>query len=83
MMEQVPGAGNTPLWEVYKVEDVFGPASLGSSNRTKRVYFHVLGAEDSYVDMALPDFTAPKVAAAIEAHVGHIIDVSQLKGQMF
>ena len=75
--------GQTILWQPFKVEDTFGPTSLGGSNRIKRVWFHILGADDSYVDIPVANFDAAHVAAAIEQHVSSTIDVLQLKGQAF
>lgn len=80
---EVMQQGATPLWEVFDVEDIPGFTSFGGTNRIKRVHFHVLGARDSYVDVDAKDFTAAGVAAAVETAVSHIIDVSQLKGQMY
>lgn len=76
-------ADNPPLWEPYKVTDEFGPVSIGGSNRIKRVWYHMLGAEDSYVDIPFAEFNAQNVAKAIEQHVGNTIDVLQLKGQSY
>lgn len=75
--------GTTPLWEVTSVEDTYGPTSIGGSNRIKRVNFKLMDGSTSYVDVPFADFTAAKVAAAIETHVAHTIDVLQLKGQTF
>lgn len=72
-----------PMWEVYKVEDTYGPTSLGGSNRIKRVYFHVLGSSDSYIDVPFAEFNAANVAQLIDQHVANIIDVHMLKGQTY
>jgi hypothetical protein len=74
---------NPILWQPFKVEDTFGPTSLGGNNRIKRVWFHILGADDSYVDIPVANFDAAHVSAAIEQHVAATIDVLQLKGQAF
>lgn len=81
-MTQSPG-GQEPLWQPFKIEDTFGATSFGGDNRIKRVWFHVLGAQDSYVDVPFSQFTAAQVAALIEQHVSDIVDVLQLKGQSF
>ena len=75
--------GNTPVWEVTSVEDTYGPTSFGGDNRIKRVNFRLLDGTKSYIDVPFADFTAAKVAAAIERHVQDMIDVLQLKGQSF
>lgn len=80
MSTQMSGGTEQPLYEVYDIEDTYGPTSLGGSNRIKRVLFHVVGAQDSYVDIPFSMFNAPYVAAQIEKHVQDIIDVRILKG---
>ena len=72
-----------PIYEVFDIEDTYGPTSLGGSNRIKRVSFHVLGAQDSYVDIPFAQFNAANVARLIEEHVQDIVDVRTLKGPVF
>lgn len=81
-MTQQPGT-NAPVWHVTRVEDTYGPTSVGGNNRIKRVYFQILGGPETYVDVPVAQFNAAAVAAAIEAHVSDTIDVLQLKGQTF
>lgn len=76
-------AENPPLWYVTRIEDQFGPVSVGGSARVKRVYFQINGGPETYVDVAVSDFTPGKVAAAIEQHVADTIDVLGLKGQTY
>lgn len=80
MTMQEQGGQPQHLWEVFKVEDAFGPVSLGGSNRIKRVWFHIYGMEDSYVELPLADFMdTGKVAAAINGHVEALINAHTLK----
>lgn len=81
MTQQQPG--QQPLWQPFRIEDTYGATSFGGDNRIKRVWFHILGAQDSYVDVPYAQFNAANVAAAIEEHVAHTIDVLQLKGQTY
>lgn len=81
-LTQQSGTGE-PLWQPFRVEDQYGPVSLGGDNRVKRVWFHMVGAEDSYVDVPFRNFDAAHVAAAIEDHVAKTIDVLTLKGQAY
>lgn len=76
-------SGPPPLWEVFAVEDTFGPTSLGGNNRVKRIHFHILGAADSYIDVPIAQFNAANVSALIEDHVAHTVDVMTLKGQAY
>ena len=71
------------MWQVYEIEDTYGATSFGGDNRIKRVRFHVLGAQDSFVDIPYAQFNATNVAKTIEDHVLHIVDVLQLKGQVY
>lgn len=80
MATDMTGVTGQPLYEVYDIEDTFGPTSLGGSNRIKRVLFHVAGAQDSYVDVPFSQFNAATVAQMIEDHVMAIMDVRVLKG---
>lgn len=75
--------GQQVVWHVTRVEDTFMPAGIGVNGRAKRVYFTLIDGTESYVDVAVADFTAAKVAAAIQAHVDALIDVLQLRGQSF
>lgn len=70
------------IWHVTRVEDTFVPAGIGVNGRAKRVWFKLIDDTESYVDVALSDFTVAKVAAAIQAHVDAMIDVLQLKGHL-
>ena len=68
------------LWSVFKVEDAFGPVSFGGGNRIKRVWFHVVGMPDTYIEVSLDDFmNTGKVASEIEAHVEAMFNASTLK----
>lgn len=71
------------MWEVFDVQDTFGPTSLSGDNRVKRVLFHVAGAKDSYVDVPVSEFNAKRVAELIDAHVLHTVDVLTLKGPIY
>lgn len=78
--QYLPAPGNqTHVWEVTKVEDAFGPASLGGSNRMKRVTFRMADGSDSYVDVPLANGWPAQAAALIEQMVADHIDASQLK----
>lgn len=78
-----PNSEQSPAWEVYDVQDTFGPTSLGADNRIKRVLFHVNGAADSYVDIPFSKFSAKYVAEQIDAHVMDTTDVLTLKGPVY
>lgn len=76
-------SGQGPAWEVYDVQDTFGPTSLGGDNRVKRVLFHVAGGKDSYVDVPFTEFNVKRVAELIDAHVMDVMDVRALKGPVY
>lgn len=74
-MQQYSGPATSsgkPHWEVTRIEDGFGPASFGSQNRIKLVFYRIDGGKESYVEVPYADFTAEHafnmVAAAVEAH---------------
>lgn len=71
------------MWRVVRVEDWFLPASLGGTNRAKRVWFVLPDGTETYVDVPIADFNSAKVAAMIQGHVDNMIDVLTLKGQNF
>lgn len=83
MSQNMAQGGQTPLWNVTRIEDQFGPVSVGGSNRIKRVYFQIMGGNQTYVDVPFSSFNAATVAAAIETHVADVGDVLQLKGQSY
>lgn len=72
--------GGRPIWSVFKIEDAFGPVTLGGSNRVKRVWFHIVGMPDDYVDVPIDSFIdSGKLAAAIQQHVDALISAITLK----
>jgi hypothetical protein len=71
------------MWRVTKVEDIYLPAGLGGNGRGKRVFFSLPDGTETFIDVPIADFNAPKVAAQIEQHVAAMVDVLTLKGQSF
>lgn len=72
-MAQNPRESPTYAWTVIKVEDAFGPASLGGQNRMKRVTFRMANGDESYVDVPYVPTWVTDAAREIDKMVeGHI-----------
>lgn len=67
------------VWEVTKVEDAFGPTSLGGSNRMKRVWFKMADDTVSYVDVPDTRGWPSQASADIEQAVQDHIQATSLK----
>lgn len=84
MATQYDGAPvtGTPMWQVVKVEDTFGPTSFGGNNRMKRVTYRMANGDQSYVDVAYDSGWVAKASAEIEQAVMDHVDALQLRSNV-
>lgn len=83
-MSEMQSSGDmsgTPVWKVTKVSDTFGPASLGGSNRMKRVEYVMANGDKSYVDVPAEQGWPAEAARQIEAAVMDHIDALALESR--